>query len=102
MWFAPSQKRKGWEPIENHCRISEIAWTKRLKVHGSSRPLQKQLAKKDGLDVIVDAVRISAQVEKFRAAFGPAVVHVHLWASEGTLQKRFEARKQQGRNLTQQ
>jgi len=61
--------------------------------------VQKQLAKKDGLDVIVDAVRISAQVEKFRAAFGPAVVHVHLWASEGTLQKRFEARKQQGREL---
>src|SRR6266513_4561892 len=55
------------------------------------------LSSKPGVNVVVDAVRISAQVERFREQFGPQVVHVHLWASEDTLQGRFEERKKQGR-----
>src|SRR3954463_7985778 len=48
-------------------------------------------------NIVVDAVRISAQVERFREHFGPQVTHVHLWASPETLRIRFEDRKKQGR-----
>ena len=50
-----------------------------------------------GANVVVDAVRISAQIERFRETFGPLVVHVHLSASEATLRARFEERKRKGR-----
>jgi len=55
------------------------------------------LENKPNANVVVDAVRISAQVERFRERFGPQITHVHLWASEKTLEKRFEERKAQGR-----
>lgn len=50
-------------------------------------------------DIVVDAVRISAQIDQFRALFGPLVVHVHLWASATTLRRRFENRKANGREV---
>ena len=55
------------------------------------------LSAKPDANVVIDAVRISAQVERFREAFGPAVVLVHLWASTGELERRFEERKKRGR-----
>lgn len=48
-------------------------------------------------NVVVDAVRISAQIDQFRALFGPLVVHVQVWASATTLRQRFDSRKSEGR-----
>lgn len=42
---------------------------------------------------LVDAVRKPRQVEHFRNAFGAAVLHVHLTASEDVLRARYEARR---------
>lgn len=41
---------------------------------------------------LIDAVRKQRQVQHFRDAFGESVAHVHLTASEETLQSRYEAR----------
>lgn len=41
---------------------------------------------------LVDAVRKKRQVEHFRDAFGPRVLHVHLTAPEAVLQQRYAAR----------
>jgi adenylosuccinate synthase len=59
--------------------------------------VRRLLSSKPSANVVVDAVRISAQVERFREQFGPQVTHVHLWASEPTLHRRFESRKARGR-----
>lgn len=42
---------------------------------------------------LVDSVRKQRQVEHFRAAFGDPVFHVHLWASDTALRKRYERRR---------
>jgi adenylosuccinate synthase len=42
---------------------------------------------------IVDAVRKHRQVEHFRAAYGDAILHVHLNASEEVLRRRYAERK---------
>ncbi len=42
--------------------------------------------------VLVDAVRILAQVEALRVAFGPLVTHVHLDAARATLNERYSRR----------
>jgi adenylosuccinate synthase len=59
--------------------------------------VQALLAEHPDANVVVDAVRISAQVERFRERFGPRVTHVHLWATEEMLRRRFQDRKAQGR-----
>lgn len=41
---------------------------------------------------LVDAVRKKRQVEHFRDAYGPLVLHVHLTAPEEILQQRYAAR----------
>lgn len=41
---------------------------------------------------LIDAVRKKRQVEHFRAAFGPLVLHVHLHAPEEVLQERYSTR----------
>jgi adenylosuccinate synthase len=41
---------------------------------------------------LIDAVRKQRQVEHFRAAFGPEVLHVHLTADELMLRERYEVR----------
>jgi adenylosuccinate synthase len=53
-------------------------------------------------NVVVDAVRISAQIERFREAFGPLIVHAHLHASESVLRARFDERKRRGRESDEQ
>lgn len=45
---------------------------------------------------LVDAVRKLRQVEHFRQALGPVVMHVHLSAAEDVLQRRYAARMQPG------
>lgn len=42
--------------------------------------------------VVVDSVRLRAQVERLREAFGPVVTHVHLHASTSTLDRRYAGR----------
>lgn len=59
--------------------------------------MERLVPKQSTANVVVDAVRISAQVERFRERFGPRITHVHLWASELNLRQRFEERKAQGR-----
>ena len=41
---------------------------------------------------LVDAVRKERQIQHFRAAYGSAVLHVHLVASEDTLVRRYAGR----------
>lgn len=43
-------------------------------------------------DVIVDSVRIPAQIEAIRKAFGKKVIHVHLTAPPQELEKRYKRR----------
>jgi adenylosuccinate synthase len=43
--------------------------------------------------VIIDAVRKSEQVDAVRRAYGPRVIHIHLDASNRTLEKRYVGRK---------
>lgn len=50
-----------------------------------------------GPGVIIDSVRIGAQIEAIREAFGPIVIHVHLTAPPTELKQRFNERKGQGR-----
>jgi adenylosuccinate synthase len=51
-----------------------------------------------GVDrVVVDAVRIRTQIERFRERFGWRVVHVHLSAPMPVLEQRFGTRKAEGR-----
>ena len=42
---------------------------------------------------LVDSVRKQRQVEHFRSAFGDAIVHLHLWASDVALRERYERRR---------
>ncbi len=46
----------------------------------------------DTADVVVDAVRITPQIEALREAYGPSVVHVHLTATEAVLEARYTGR----------
>jgi adenylosuccinate synthase len=50
-------------------------------------------------DVIVDAVRIEAQIEAIRNSYGPSVVHVHLTAPKEVLSGRYSRRKGPVREL---
>lgn len=43
--------------------------------------------------IVIDAVRIAKQLDTVRSAFGPRVLHVHLNASDATLESRFKARR---------
>ena len=43
--------------------------------------------------VVIDSVRIEAQVAAIRAAFGSKVIHIHLVASTSSLKRRFRRRK---------
>src|SRR2546425_6400159 len=50
--------------------------------------------------VILDSARIKEQIEALREAFGPIVTHIHLTASRGELERRFDARRaRDGREL---
>jgi len=42
--------------------------------------------------VIVDAVRIQAQIDELRDALGPEVVHMHVYSSPQVLAERYESR----------
>lgn len=41
---------------------------------------------------LIDSVRKEQQIAHFRAAFGSSIVHIHVWAPEEVLRKRFEQR----------
>lgn len=49
---------------------------------------------------LVDAVRKGRQIEHFRAAYGRAVVHVHLMAAESILSARYASRQSVGADTT--
>jgi adenylosuccinate synthase len=52
-----------------------------------------QLGSNDREEVIlIDAVRIDDQIHRFREAFGPKVIHIHLTADEICLRKRYARR----------
>jgi adenylosuccinate synthase len=42
--------------------------------------------------IIIDAVRMHSQVERLREAFGPRVTHVHVYASDEVLARRYAER----------
>jgi adenylosuccinate synthase len=44
--------------------------------------------------VVVDAVRIQAQIDAVREAYGRRVVHLHITASDATLAARYDRRKE--------
>ncbi len=46
----------------------------------------------DEATIVVDAVRIEAQIEAIRRAYGPRVFHVHLTAPEDVLADRYSSR----------
>jgi adenylosuccinate synthase len=46
----------------------------------------------DGACIVVDSIRIKAQIDAVRRAFGAHVVHIHLTASEEKLRERYEGR----------
>jgi len=50
----------------------------------------------DEIVVIVDAVRISGQVDAMREAYGRKVIHVHLTAPREVLERRYRRRKPHG------
>lgn len=49
-------------------------------------------SRKDGRPLVVDHLDTLAQVLQFRQAFGANLVHVHLYASDSTLQERYAKR----------
>jgi adenylosuccinate synthase len=49
--------------------------------------------------VLVDAIRIEAQIDAIRQAFGPTVTHVHLTAQDKELSRRYRARRGSTREL---
>ena len=51
--------------------------------------------------VVVDAVRIPAQVKEVRNAFGRDVVHVHVTASQEALEARYESRRSTGSEVVE-
>lgn len=53
--------------------------------------LSKELSK--DIPIVVDNIRNSSQLEKFRQNHDLEIIHVHLYASKDELQKRFEERK---------
>lgn len=66
------------------------------------RKFLEDLAPVDADDcvVVVDAVRIRAQGDAVRRAYGRMVVHVHLTASEAARAERFEERNAEVREVT--
>lgn len=53
---------------------------------------QAMCAKENGRPLVVDHLNTLAQVLQFRQAFGANLVHVHLYASDPTLQGRYAKR----------
>ena len=47
----------------------------------------------DDVILVVDAIRIPAQISAFREIFGPRVVHIHLLAPDTALETRYRERK---------
>lgn len=43
--------------------------------------------------IVIDAIRIEKQLDAMRRAFGPRVLHLHLTASDATLESRFKSRR---------
>jgi cytidylate kinase len=43
--------------------------------------------------ILIDSVRLDQQVASLRAAFGKAVIHIHLTASTETLHRRYDSRR---------
>lgn len=50
----------------------------------------------DDAAVLVDSVRVPAQIAAIRRSFGPYVVHIHLTAPDEELARRYEERKRPG------
>ena len=46
----------------------------------------------DAKNIVVDAVRISGQIDELRRAFGPRIVHVHVRAPEAIRRERYRVR----------
>ena len=46
----------------------------------------------DSVEVLIDSVRISKQIDALRDKFGARVVHIHLTASDGELARRYKTR----------
>jgi adenylosuccinate synthase len=62
--------------------------------------LSREIYDLDGVQlVVVDAARIPAQIQALRDSFGRSVVHVHVTASDVTLEKRYEERRAEGGNV---
>ena len=55
---------------------------------GLARFIQGDEVKDDAI-LVVDAIRIKAQLRAIRRAFGHIVVHIHLWASQEELARRY-------------
>jgi adenylosuccinate synthase len=53
----------------------------------------------DGATILVDSVRIEAQIEAIRQAYGPRVFHIHLDASDDELARRYQERRNDIREL---
>jgi len=51
---------------------------------------QKEIIENDR--VVIDAIRISGQIDSFRQSYGHRVIHIHLTASPEELQRRFVKR----------
>jgi len=49
--------------------------------------------------VVIDAVRTIEQVEKIRNAYGPRVVHIHLWAPLEVLARRYAKKREKDREF---
>jgi adenylosuccinate synthase len=59
-----------------------------------SRALEGRLSREDeDVSVVIDSVRIKGQIDAIRAAYGPAVIHVHLTAPLEDLRERYGSRQ---------
>jgi adenylosuccinate synthase len=54
----------------------------------------------DGVIVVVDSVRIEAQIQAIRQAYGPRVIHIHLHATDAVLASRYRNRRAEIKELT--
>jgi adenylosuccinate synthase len=78
--------------LQEHGELLDRRTKGQWVVHGLARRLGEE---PEGI-VVVDAVRIREQVVALRRAYGDRVIHVHLKAPGGVLQRRYAKRKSVG------
>lgn len=83
---VPQERRPLQEAGEALDRDTNGGWV--------SRALEQVLATEDeNRPVVIDSVRIKEQIDAIRAAYGPAVIHVHLTAPLEDLSERYVTRE---------